>query len=89
MSDLNNSAVFVEGDFGLCELQLNVASKIHNPKRRALLTELALKSLTDLEQVVAKMEYEEVERIFATMKPTNATNGHKELREVEINEQEN
>ena len=51
-------------------------TKIANAKRRKLLTILACKQMEALEQIVAEMTYEEVQRLLIDQEPIDGSNGH-------------
>jgi hypothetical protein len=71
-----NEARIIEGAEGIAQLQLDVATKISNPKRRQLLVNLAIEQVASLEQLVRDMEHEEVERLSRNYEaPLHGKNG--------------
>jgi hypothetical protein len=64
MNELNNAARIAEESNGMYRVLVQVWTKIANPKRQRLLMELILRQFSEIEQVVAKMPYEDVDRIL-------------------------
>lgn len=84
--DGNNSVAIHEEPYGLARVELSLLTRIQNPKRRIVLSELLLRQAAQLEQAVAAMDYEQIEQTHENLKPTGATNGHNELRDIETQE---
>lgn len=63
----------VEGFAVLCT---QTWTKIANAKRRKLLTMLACKQMETLEQLVADMTYEDVQRLLIDQSEITGSNGH-------------
>lgn len=76
MSEIFNEARILDLGEGLASLEIDVATRIMNPKRRALLVNLALDQVASLEKLVHEMEYEEVERLHSSMQPIHSSNGN-------------
>lgn len=76
---LFNSAAIFDIEGGLGELQVAIATRIANEKRRKVLCKLAVDQLTTLEELVREMEQEDVARLYEEALPVHSANGNGKL----------